>query len=107
MTPATLTRPTQPTRTTAPAPAYEARRTRVGSYVLPAGERIIYRVRDGQDLRLIDAPAPGEGRDTYIIESGLQQDPGGAVDALVLDYLAHAKRHRTIPAAPGGIHWLI
>lgn len=90
----------------APATGVGTRKT-VGRYTLPSGGRVIYRERAGDEIRLVDMPATGEGGESWIIESGLEQDPGGAIDALVIDYLGQAKLHQTIPASTAAVHSLL
>jgi hypothetical protein len=76
-------------------------RVELGRYQITSGERVIYGQRVLGVVRLVDAPAAGDGR-RYVIERELTIM--AELDAIVADYLQQAALWDTIPAAgPCGV----
>ena len=71
-------------------------RVELARYTIGAGERVIYGQRVLGVVRLVDAPADGNGR-RYIIERELTVM--AELDAIVADYLEQAAAWDVIPAA--------
>jgi hypothetical protein len=67
-------------------------------YLVPTGERVLYRQCVDGDVQVIDVPAHGAGS-CYLVERDLKQDGPGAVVALVADYLQQTRRLGAIPMA--------
>jgi hypothetical protein len=65
-------------------------------YTVGAGERVIHGQRVLDVIRLVDEPAPGEGR-RYVIERELTTM--AELEAIVADYLEQAEMWDVIPAA--------
>jgi hypothetical protein len=88
---------------TTPAPTTSSRphvgnRTELARYTLPDGTtRLLVGQRVDGSVRLIDAPASGQGR-RYLVERELEQDGYAALMSLVTDYLAVAEQRGVIPA---------
>jgi hypothetical protein len=73
------------------------KRTELGRYTLPNGiTRVVVGQRVQGTVRLVDVPLATSGR-RYLIERELEQDGYAALQALVSDYLAVAKRRGVIP----------
>jgi len=71
-------------------------RVELARYTIGAGERVIYGQRVLGVVRLVDAPADGNGR-RYIIERELTVM--AELDAIVADYLEQAAAWDLIPAS--------
>jgi hypothetical protein len=63
--------------------------------VTGSGERIVARQRVDGHVRVVDRPAGRGG--AYLVESELEVDGPGAVDAIVTDYLREAQKAGAIP----------
>ncbi len=71
-------------------------RVELARYTISAGERVIYGQRVLGAVRLVDAPADGDGR-RYVIERELTVM--AEVDAIVADYLEQSATWDMVPAA--------
>jgi hypothetical protein len=71
-------------------------RVELARYTVSAGERVIYGQRVLGVVRLVDAPADGDGR-RYVIERELTVM--AELDAIVADYLEQAAIWDMVPAA--------
>ena len=57
-------------------------------------------------MRVTDRPAQPGGR-SYLVERELERDGNGALDALVVDYLAQAQKLATVPMSVAPLEsWL-
>jgi hypothetical protein len=70
------------------------KRTELGRYSVPAGERVLYGQRIDGHVRVTDVPAFGQGR-AWLVERELEQDGHAALLALVADYVLCRARHST------------
>ncbi len=70
-------------------------RVELAHYTITAGERVIYGQRVLGVVRLVDAPATGDGR-RYVIERELTVM--AELEAIVADYLEQAAAWDVIPA---------
>ena len=71
-------------------------RTELARYTVAGGERVLYGQRVDGVVRVTDRPAQPGGR-SYLVERELERDGNGALDALVVDYLAQAQKLATVP----------
>ena len=65
-------------------------RTELARYTVAGAERVLYGQRVDGVVRVTDRPAQPGGR-SYLVERELERDGNGALDALVVDYLAQAQ----------------
>jgi hypothetical protein len=77
-------------------PGQTNERVELARYTVSAGERVIHGQRILGVVRLVDNPAPGEGRH-YVIERELVTM--AELEAIVSDYLQQAQTWDAIPAA--------
>lgn len=73
-------------------------RVELARYSVSDGVRILYGQRINGDVQITDRPLGQSGK-SYLVESGLQHDGFGALEALVLDYTEQGCRLDRIPAA--------
>ena len=82
------------------------RRTELARYTVAGGERVLYGQRVDGVVRVTDRPARPGGR-FYLVERELERDGNGALDALVVDYLAQAQKLATVPMSVATLEsWL-
>lgn len=89
----------EPEKPPEPARPKVGQRTEIMRYRAGTEQRVLYRQRVGQSIRITDRPAAGKGR-AYLVEADLAQDGETAIDAIVTDYLAQARRLGRVPMAP-------
>ena len=82
------------------------RRTELARYTVAGAERVLYGQRVDGVVRVTDRPAQPGGR-SYLVERELERDGNGALDALVVDYLAQAQKLATVPMSVAPLEsWL-
>jgi hypothetical protein len=80
-------------------------RVELARYRIKTGERILFGQRVEGVVRITDCPAGGSGR-AYLVERELEQEGLGAfaaLNALVADYVAQARRYDQVPMATSAI----
>ena len=88
-----------------PLPAV-GQRTELARYTVAGAERILYGQRVDGVVRVTDRPAQPGGR-SYLVERELERDGNGALDALVIDYLAQAQKLAAVPMSVAPLEsWL-
>lgn len=80
--------------------------TELARYTVSAGQRILCGQRVNSSVRVTDRPSSGGGR-SYLVESGMELDGGGALEALVADYVAQARELDEIPMATSAVRQLL
>ena len=81
-------------------------RTELARYTVAGGERVLYGQRVDGVVRVTDRPAQPGGR-SYLVERELERDGNGALDALVVDYLAQAQKLAAVPMSVAPLEsWL-
>jgi hypothetical protein len=79
--------------------------TELARYTLSGGERVLQgKLIDGS-LNVTDSPAAGGGR-SYVVESDLELEGSGALEALVADYLKRARELDEVPMASAAVRQL-
>lgn len=91
-------RNSEPEKPPKPARPKVGQRGEIMRYRAGTEQRVLYRQRVGQSIRITDRPARGKGR-AYLVEADLAQDGEGAIDAIVEDYVAQAQRLGRVPMA--------
>jgi hypothetical protein len=91
-----------PTMTVAPPESVIGERTELARYRVSGGERILFRQRINECIRITDRPVSGGGR-SYLVERELEQDDEGALDALVIDYIEQAQELDGVPMATSAV----
>jgi hypothetical protein len=82
------------------------RRTELARYTVAGAEWILYGQRVAGVVRVTDRPARPGGR-SYLVERKLERDGNGALDALVVDYLAQAQKLAAVPMSVAPLEsWL-
>jgi hypothetical protein len=81
-------------------------RTELARYTVAGAERVVYGQRVDGVVRVTDRPAQPGGR-SYLVERELERDGNGALDALVVDYLAQAQKLAAVPMSVAPLEsWL-
>jgi hypothetical protein len=81
-------------------------RTELARYTVAGAERVLYGQRVDGVVRVTDRPAQPGGR-SYLVERELERDGNGALDALVVDYLAQAQKLVAVPMSVAPLEsWL-
>ena len=81
-------------------------RTELARYTVAGAERVLYGQRVDGVVRVTDRPAQPEGR-SYLVERELERDGNGALDAMVVDYLAQAQKLAAVPMSVAPLEsWL-
>jgi hypothetical protein len=84
----------------------ERGRTELARYTVRDGERVLYGERLDGRLSVTDRPGRDPGR-SYLVEGDLEPDGYGALDALVMDYIAQARDLDEIPMASEAVCQLL
>jgi hypothetical protein len=71
----------------------------LGSYWTSDGTRTLYARRNGSSTYITDEPSNIGTDRTYLVDEIPDNEGQSAVEALVTDYLAQARRTRSIPMA--------
>jgi hypothetical protein len=81
-------------------------RTELARYRAGGNERVIYGQRVDGVVRVTDRPASEGGR-SYLVERALEQDGYAALQALVADYTAQARRLGAVPMSTSAVRHTI
>jgi hypothetical protein len=81
-------------------------RTELARYTAAGEGRVIFGQRVDGAVRVTDRPADDGGR-SYLIERGLEQDGYAALQALVADYTAQARRLAAVPMSTSAVRHTI
>jgi hypothetical protein len=82
------------------------RSTRLATYRVSAGERVLIAERSGDEIRVRDTPTSGDG-ESYLIEQLSVGDGLPALRALIADYVGRARELDEIPMAPAALEQML